>query len=144
MPFIVRWPGHTTAGRVDERTMLAAVDLFPTLCTITHASPPAGTALDGQDMTMALFNSPIAHTKTIFWEYGRRSKLFKYPQAPYDRSPHLSVREGKWKLLVNDDGSSTELYDMETDPNETNNLVPQQPETTTRLRNAALAWRRSL
>ena len=144
VPFIVRWPGHVTAGRVDERTVLAAVDFFPTLCAIAHASPPAGVVFDGQDMTAALLNAPIVHTKTIFWEYGRKSKLFRYPQAPYDRSPHLAVREGKWKLIVNDDGSSTELYDMETDPNETKNLAPEQPETTERLRGAALAWRRAL
>ncbi len=144
VPFIVRWPGHITPGRVDERTVLESVDFFPTLCTITHASPPAGAGFDGQDMTAALLNAPIAHTKTIFWEYGRRSELFNYPKVPYDRSPRLAVRDDKWKLLVNDDGSSTEFYDMEADPNERENLAPQQPETTTRLRNAALAWRRSL
>ncbi len=144
VPFIVRWPGHTTAGRVDDRTVLAAVDLFPTLCAIAHASPPAGVVFDGQDMTAAMLSAPIAHAKTIFWEYGRRSKQFKYPQDPYDRSPHLAVRDGKWKLLVNNDGSSTELYDMETDSNETRNLAPQQPETTKRLRDAAMVWRRAL
>ena len=42
VPFIVRWPGHTPAGRVDERTVLEGVDLFPTLCAIAHASLPAG------------------------------------------------------------------------------------------------------
>ena len=144
VPFIVRWPGHTTAGRVDERTVLGAVDLFPTVCAITHASPPAGATFDGEDMTAALVNSPIVHSKTIFWEYGRRSKSFNFPKDAYDCSPHLAVREGKWKLLVNGDGSSTELYNIEADPNETKNLAPQQPETTKRLRNAALAWRRSL
>jgi arylsulfatase A-like enzyme len=144
VPFIVRWPGRTTAGRVDERTVLAAVDLFPTLCAIAHASPLAGAVFDGQDMSAALLDGQIAHTKSIFWEYGRKSKRFNYPQAPYDRSPHLAIRDGKWKLIVNDDGSSTELYDMETDPNETRNLIQEQPETTQRLRGTALAWRRAL
>ena len=44
VPFIVRWPGHTTAGRVDEQTVITAVDLFPTLCTVAHAPQPAGVA----------------------------------------------------------------------------------------------------
>jgi arylsulfatase A-like enzyme len=144
VPFIVRWPGHTTAGRVDERTVLEAVDFFPTLCALAHAPPPAGVAFDGEDMTEALVNEPIAQARTIFWEYGRASKYFNYPAAAFDRSPHLAVREGPWKLLVNDNGVSTELYNMATDPGETTDLSRKEPETTQSLRGAALAWRQSL
>jgi arylsulfatase A-like enzyme len=144
VPFIVRWPGHTTAGRVDEQTVLAGVDLFPTLCAVAHASPPAGFAFDGEDMTAALINEPFVRSRTIFWEYGRKSKFFNYPFHPYDRSPHIAVREGQWKLLVNDDGSSTELYNMTTDADETNNLAAVEPATTQQLRTAALAWREAL
>lgn len=144
VPFIVRWPGHTTAGRVDERTVLAAVDLFPTLCAITQAAPPAGTTLDGQDMSTALLNSPVAHSKTIFWEYGRSSKEFKYPQREYDRSPHLAVREGKWKLLINADGADAQLYNLEADANETTNLAGKNPELAKKMSDQALTWKRSL
>jgi arylsulfatase A-like enzyme len=144
VPFIVRWPGHTTAGRVDEQTVFSAVDLFPTLCAITNTTPPAKNTFDGQDMSLALVTSPTVRSKTIFWEYGRQSKRFKYPKDPYDASPHLAVREGQWKLLVNSDGSSTALYDMEADPNETKDLAAQQPETTMKLKAAALAWRKAL
>ena len=91
VPFIVRWPGHVTAGQVDERTVLEAVDLFPTLCSIAHASPPTVSAVfDGEDMTEALVNEPTAHVKTIFWEYGRASKFFNYAAAAFDRSPRTS------------------------------------------------------
>jgi arylsulfatase A-like enzyme len=144
VPFIVRWPGHTTAGRVDEGTVLEAVDLFPTLCAIAHATPPPGVAFDGEDMTETLLNEPVARTRTIFWEYGRKSKFFNYPGPKYDRSPHLAVREGKWKLLVNADGTSTELYDVVTDFNETTNLAPEETATAQRLRAAAFAWRQTL
>jgi arylsulfatase A-like enzyme len=144
VPFIVRWPGHTTAGRVDDRTVLEAVDIFPTLCAVAHASLPTGPAFDGEDMTEALLNKPVGRTKTIFWEYGRKSKFFNYPGPPLDRSPHIAIREGKWKLLVNDHGASTELYDIEADPNEMISLTQQEPETTQRLQAEALAWRRSL
>lgn len=144
VPFIVRWPGHTTPGRVDERTVLEAVDLFPTFCALAHASMPGGFAFDGEDMTGALVNEPAVQKRTIFWEYGRKSKFFRYPGPAMDRSPHLAIREGKWKLLVNDDGGSTQLYNMETDPNETLDLSATEPELTQRLRASALSWRQSL
>lgn len=144
VPFIVRWPGHTPAGQVDGQTVLEAVDLFPTFCAIAGAPLPAGFSFDGEDMTSALDNRPFVPTKTIFWEYGRKSKFFNYPGHPYDRSPHLAVREGKWKLLVNADGSNVQLYDLETDERETTNLADKNPEVTQRLKEAALNWRRSL
>ena len=144
VPFIVRWPGHTPAGKVDEQTVLEAVDLFPTLCDLAHAQVPAGFSYDGEDMTAALDNQPFTPTKTIFWEYGRQSKFFNYPGQPYDRSPHLAVREGKWKLLVNPDGSQVQLYNLVTDCNETNNVAEANPELTQKLTDAALAWKRSL
>ena len=34
MPLIVRWKGHTPAGRVDDESVLGAVDLLPTLCLL--------------------------------------------------------------------------------------------------------------
>lgn len=144
VPFIVRWPGHTTPGRVDERTVMAAVDFFPTLCALTQIAPPAGVAFDGQDMSAALVNSPAAHAKSIFWEYGRSSKEFKYPQGAYDRSPHLAVREGKWKLLINADGTDAQLYNLETDADETKNLAGKNPELAQKMSAAALAWKRGL
>jgi arylsulfatase A-like enzyme len=144
VPFIVRWPGHAPAGKVDDQTVLEAVDLFPTLCDIAHAQMPAGFSFDGEDMKAALDNRPFAPTKTIFWEYGRKSKFFNYPGHPYDRSPHLAVREGKWKLLVNADGSDVQLYDLNADPNETNDVAGKNPEITKRLKEAALTWKHSL
>lgn len=144
VPFIARWPGHTTAGRVDEGTVLQAVDLFPTFCDIAHAAMPGGFTYDGEDMIAALDDQPYAHTKTIYWEYGRKSKYFNYPGHPYDVSPHLAVREGKWKLLVNDDGSSTQLYDLQADPFETNDLVADEGPLVDHLKNEALTWRHSL
>ncbi|HEV2210097.1 MAG TPA: sulfatase-like hydrolase/transferase [Verrucomicrobiae bacterium] len=144
VPFIVRWPGHTQATRVDEQTVLEMVDLFPTFCAIARAPMPAGVSFDGENMAAALDNQPFTPSKTIFWEYGRKSKYFNYPGPVYDRSPHLAVREGKWKLLVNADGSNVQLYDLGADPNETADVADTNPEISKRLKDAALAWKRSL
>jgi hypothetical protein len=54
------------------------------------------------------------------------------------------MREGDWKLLINADGSDSELYDLSTDPNESRNLAAAKPDLTARLSRIALDWRKSL
>ncbi len=140
LPFIARWPGKIPAAMVDDSTVLHAVDMLPTLCAIAAAKPTPG---DGEDLSAALLGTPTVRTKPLFWEYGRNATSFKYPAAP-DRSPNVAMRDGKWKLLVNADGSGAELYDLPADPKETTNLAAGQPETAAKMKAAALEWRNAL
>lgn len=142
MPFIVRWPDQVPANRVDETTVLASVDMLPTLCAMSGATPPSNANPDGQDMSGALLGQAIERSKPLFWEYGRNSKSFAYPNGR-DRSPSIAVREGNWKLLLNANGNGAELYDLQVDPNEAKNVAAEQPELTQRLTNAALGWFKS-
>ncbi|MCX7007226.1 MAG: sulfatase-like hydrolase/transferase [Kiritimatiellaeota bacterium] len=102
-----------------------------------------GGVREPEDVSAAWFGKTLKRTKPLFWEYGRNNKAFKYP-AGRDRSPNVAVRDGKWKLLVNAEGTQTELYDLEKDANETQNLAEQQTEIAARLRQLALDWRRAL
>ncbi|HXG10678.1 MAG TPA: sulfatase-like hydrolase/transferase [Gemmataceae bacterium] len=145
LPFIARWPGRVPAGRVDETTILAAVDLFPTCCALAGADLPKDMQPDGEDRSAALLGRPArGRAKPLFWEYGRNEQFFRYPGSPTDRSPNVAIRDGGWKLLVNADGTGAELYDLTADPKETKNLAAEQPKVAQRLAAAALAWRRSL
>jgi arylsulfatase A-like enzyme len=143
MPFIARWRKHVPSNRVDEQTVLAAVDMFPTLCAIAGASTPK-VPFDGQDMTAALRGEVVVRRSSLFWEYGRNDTAFRYPARPGERSPNVAVREGHWKLLVNADGTSPELYDVVTDRAESRNVAQQHPDVATRLSALALGWRKAL
>jgi arylsulfatase A-like enzyme len=143
MPFIVRWPGHVPAGRVDDQTVLAATDLFPSLCAIVGIPLPPGVAFDGEDLSAVLTGSPTTRTRTLFWEYGRNTNAFNFPEGK-DRSPNVALREGDWKFLVNADGSDAQLYNLRDDPKETVNVADQRPDIARRLQEKALAWRKSL
>jgi arylsulfatase A-like enzyme len=145
VPFIVRWPGQVPAGRVDERTVVSALDVFPTICAITGAKAPETPKLDGRDMSAALRGSAVAEREgTLFWEYGRNDEFFKYPGIATDRSPNLAAREGKWKLLVKADGTGAELYDVTTDVSESINVATHHPEVTKAMTERVLAWRKTL
>ena len=143
LPFIARWPGHIPAAYMDDATVLHAVDVMPTLAAIAGAKLPGGYTSDGEDLSAALLGKSIARIKPLFWEYGRNETSFKYPAAP-DRSPNLAMREGRWKLLVNADGTGAELYDMVADPNETRNVAPEKSEIAQRMTAVALMWRKSV
>jgi len=143
-PLIVRWPGHFPAGRVDDKTVISAVDFFPMFCKLTGTPPPTDIAFDGEDLTDSFFGKTATRQKPLFWEYGRNSFSFDYPRIPRDRSPNVAMRDGKWKLLINADGSHLELCNLEADRNETKNAADTNPETAKRLADAALQWRKSL
>ena len=40
VPFIARWPGKIAAGKVDDSSLISAVDLLPTFCEIAGAKLP--------------------------------------------------------------------------------------------------------
>ncbi len=143
-PLIVRWPGHTPAGRVDEKTVLMAIDFFPTFCKLARTPLPKGVTLDGEDMSGAFLGKSLVRKTPIFWEYGR-NETFGFPREyPGQRSPNVAMRDGKWKLLVNAEGSNLELYDLDADPNETKDLANQNSKNVERMSEAALRWRKGL
>lgn len=138
MPFIVRWPRKVPAGNVDERSVLMAQDVFPTLCAIAGAALPREQTLDGIDVSQAWRGRPLARRGPVFWEYGRNDEFFRF--GP-DRSPNLAVRRDNWKLLVNADGSRTELYDLAADVNEAKNLAAEKPDLAKELTKLVMDWR---
>ena len=151
-PFVVRGPG-IGAGKVNDTTVLGAVDIFPTLCALAGVPAPAGVVFDGEDLSATFKGGAQPRTKPLFWEYGRKPapvpavkgvREFPYPTDPDAKSPNVAMREGDWKLLINADGTGAELYDLATDPNEARNLAAEKPDLTKRLTDAALGWRKSL
>ena len=87
--------------------------------------------------------API-RARPLFWEYGRNATAFAFPGPPRDRSPNVAVRDGKWKLLVNADGTGAELYDVVADPTEATNAAAANPDVARRLTTLALGWRSAL
>jgi arylsulfatase A-like enzyme len=144
MPFLARWPGHIPAHRVDHQTVLSAVDILPTLCALSGAKSSESSQFDGEDMSGPILGRPRLRQKPMFWEYGRNNEFFKYPTIDSDRSPNLAVRDGKWKLLIQADGTSPELYDLDSDKFETTNLAGERAEIANRLSRVLLTWRGSL
>ncbi|MFA6702705.1 MAG: sulfatase-like hydrolase/transferase, partial [Dysgonamonadaceae bacterium] len=145
MPFIIWGPkASVPKGKVDDFSVISALDMFSTICSITNNPLPANFDTDGEDMSDALFGNPQKRAKNIYWEYRRNdNQAFPKPQG-LNLSPNIAIRSGDWKLLVNKDGSEVMLFNLKDDIKETNNLAQHYPEIVKMLKNLTLKWRNSL
>jgi arylsulfatase len=136
-PFIVHWPTGVAAQNVWRDGPGAIIDVLPTIAAATGAVYPTtynGHAVlpeEGVDL-LPVINGGALPQRSIFVEHeGNRS-----------------VRDGKWKLVTKNftlyDNSSIanarELYDMDLDPTESNNLADENPTLTLQLMDEFNAW----
>ena len=135
VPLLVRWPGQVTAGRVSDLPVTTP-DLFATLVEVSRAGPPAGTAVDGIDLSPMLRGGPAPRRDAIFWHYPHYHGSGSVPSA--------AVREGDWKLIEWYETGAVELYDLRADPGERSDLASARPEIRDRLRQRLSDWRRSV
>jgi len=136
VPFIVRYPGVVPAGKVDKTTVIAAVDMLPTLCSIAGVALPNSYKPDGQNVLEAFKGK----------EFKRSQPIFQYWQgnAAGVNWPRLTVVDGEWKLLMNYHKTKIELYKHLEDWGEENNVAEQHPEVVERLSAMCLDYYHSL
>jgi arylsulfatase A-like enzyme len=142
MPFIVMWKDHIPAAETDNTTVMAAFDLFPSLCSIIGIEYPEN--LDGKDKSQALLGTPMQIEDPIMWEYSSNPGGSIKPGNEDFISPNLAIREGDWKLLINIDSTGVLLYNLKTDPGEENDLVAEETERALMMAEKVITWRRSM
>ena len=119
VPCIVKWPGKVPAGR-SSNAIFATIDFMPTLAKLCGFDVPDDRKIDGIDQTDLL----LGKTET-----GRKDFYFH----------KAGMRKGKWKFLKadaffhnyskeKDRPAEIELYDLEKDLGEKNNLAKEHPE----------------
>jgi len=138
MPFIVRWPGGTPANRINEDTVVGAVDLLPTLCTLAGVDLPDLSLIDGENMSRAMQGDNVVRERPLFWDLGEDTL-----GPEINRSPKLIIRDGRWKLMMKGDGSGIELYDIVSNPLEVDNLADTHPDIVQRLSKRLLDWKKN-
>ena len=123
MPFLIRWPGKVPAGVVNNTSVISAVDFMPSIMKLTHQTIPDSMALDGEDVSDIWLGSRRQRTKPLFWEW-----RFHTLGDAIHKSPMLAIREDRWKLLMNPNGSRIELYDLQRQRTELDNVASTNPE----------------
>ncbi|MCA9123874.1 MAG: sulfatase-like hydrolase/transferase [Planctomycetaceae bacterium] len=142
VPFIARWPGKIAAGKVDNTSLISAVDLLPTFCDIADAELPVDYQPDGISQVTTLMGRPSPdRIKPLFWKID--AKWPPRPESPNHWAGFVIV-EQHWKLLMSTDRSHIELYDLQQDPFEKVDLSPSQPKVIAELRQKLNDWQASL
>ena len=137
VPFIVRWPGRVPAGLKDDRTLLSAVDLLPTLCAAAGVTLPAEYPGDGENLLPSLLGKPTERSKPLFWKHYVVNK-------GADSWAAWAMREGRWKLLTDLSGERCALYDLAADRAETKDVSASHPDVVSRLMPQLMGWTKTL
>ena len=142
-PLIVWGPGLVAkekTGSINAESVLCALDLNRSLTAIGEASIENGATCDGEDLSALLLGrSATGRQAPIFW---RRPP--DRPGTVEQDNPDLAVREGKWKLLINYDRTTPQLYDLQADQSETRNVASQHSDVTARLTELVFRWNSDL
>lgn len=111
VPFIVNFPKKIKPDQT-KADLIYFPDVMPTLAEFAEAKLPQDTdgisfkpLLDGKQQN--------TENRVMYWEFPGRQ---------------VAVRKGKWKAVSVKENTDLELYDIEKDPFEKNNLAQQYPE----------------
>jgi hypothetical protein len=129
VPFFVRWPATIKAG-VKINRLAAHIDVFPTLLEACGVQPPADVKLDGVSLYPLLTKpaaTPAWADRTVYfqWHRGESGELYN----------NCAARQQRFKLV-----NGKELYDLEKDPAEAEDLSAAQPERVATMRAGYEGW----
>ena len=127
VPCFMRWPGVLEPEREIDR-LAAHIDIFPTLLDLCGISPPEEPRCDGLSL------APLLRGEAEDWP--EREIAIQSDRVPVPRPWHNACVRGERYKLVNGD----ELYDIRSDPGETEDIAGDHPEVAARMRGVYDRW----
>jgi arylsulfatase A-like enzyme len=163
VPFIARWPGKISAGRVSQE-VCASIDIFPTVAELASAPLPTDRVIDGKDifplMTSERAKSPheaiyamsgdqLHIIRSGKWKlhvrspgpenrYMKDASKWVDPRGPDGVTiiaPYEQARPDQYPgVLTGDKPKDMMLFDLERDPSEQHDVSDSHPDVVKRLR----------
>jgi arylsulfatase A-like enzyme len=126
VPALINWPGQLEPGVIGFPVHIS--DWLPTICDLTGYSNELRPDLDGRNIWPVITGErSFEGTRPIYWKTGAA----------------FAVRDGRWKMLVNRNTDTVELYDLDNDFRENNNLSSANPEIVERMKDLLEGFRMS-
>jgi len=116
VPGLARWPGHISPG-MESDTPVIGSDIFATILDIADIPLPSDRTIDGVSVLPTFDGQPLERPVPLFW----RTHI-----APPES--HAAMRIGDWKIIASQDLRRFQLYNIQNDWKEENNLAAEMPE----------------
>ncbi|HYT62164.1 MAG TPA: sulfatase [Haliangiales bacterium] len=116
MPFLVRYPGRIKPGTVNDG-MILNVDFAPTLMEFAGLKIPS-------DIQGRSFAALLRGEKPKNWRTAMYYRYYHYPQD-HRVQPHYGIRTERYKLIYFNKIGQWELFDLQKDPRELNNIYAE-------------------
>jgi len=133
VPFLVRWPGHATAG-LQSSALICLTDLFATVADVVDVTIPDNAAEDSVSFLPALTSLAMPADRAV---------------VHHSINGSFAIRQGDWKLALcpgsggwsvprpgRDDASqlpATQLFNLSDDLGESRNVIAEHTATAARL-----------
>ncbi len=142
---LVAWaPGlmpEEARGSRNTESVFSAIDLVPSLLSLTGTPPPAEVTYDGEDLAATLVGKRAdSRQAPLFFRRPPDRKHFRH----YEQLPDLAMRSGPWKFYCDYDGGRPALYDLSRDESEKRDVAANHPEEVKAFTARLLDWHRSL
>jgi arylsulfatase A-like enzyme len=122
-PTMLSWPGRVKPGTVI-RDIAGAIDLLPTLTSLAGVARVGAKPLDGADLSPLLLGGGAAWAERMIFSH---------------QNGQVSVRTPRHRL-----DSRGALFDLQSDPGQTNDIAAAEPAIAARLGEAVTTWRREV
>jgi len=133
-PLIVRWPKVIKPGTVSHGPV-TSVDYFPTICQAAGVPLPNDRDIDGVSLLDHLKSNGTR-------ELNRHALYWHFPHYRGNIVPYSIIREGSFKLIKRYEGKPFELFNLNVDLSEENDLSVILPTKVRRLDAKLRRWLR--
>ena len=131
VPFIVKWPGHMKAGTTND-TITVNTDIYPTLMDMLRLPQNKEQHQDGISIVNTFKGETIPFDRIFYWSFPQNHSL--------GHKASLAIRKGPYKLIYWPANGATELYNVDKDVSESNDLRTHHAECTSDLFKHLQEW----
>jgi len=133
VPCFVRWPAGGLRAPGDVSALTRNQDILPSLIDLCRVKAPAGARFDGDSLAPMLRGAgqPALAERMLVVQYGRQPQPVFIPVAKWDGT----VMWNRWRLV-----EGKELFNLETDPAQTNNVAAANPKIVAKMRDHYERW----
>jgi arylsulfatase A-like enzyme len=134
-PMLIKWPGKAEAGKICNVPVIST-DFYPTILEMAELEFMPGQHMDGISLVPLLEGGGTIVERPIFWHYPHYSNQ--------GGKPGTAVRKGKYKLIEFFEDGEVELYDLEFDIGEQNDLSDEMPDKVNELLEILHKWQKEV